>query len=45
MVLMIIYVVSVRVVLAGGGQGVEAVLWVGGGVAVAETSLLAAGRI
>lgn len=35
--------VSVRVVLqrlTGGGQGVEAVFWMGGGVAMAKMSLL-----
>lgn len=32
-------------VLTGGGSGVEAVLWVGGGVAMAETSLLVRGQV
>lgn len=44
--LLIIYVVSVGVELrglTGGGQRVEAVLWVGGGITMAEKSLLAPG--
>lgn len=44
--LLTIYIVSVRVVLrglTGGGRGVEAVLWVRGGIAMAEKSLLAPG--
>lgn len=45
---MVIYVVSLREVLkglTGGGRGVEAVLRVGGGVAVAEKPLLARGQV
>lgn len=45
MVLVIIYVMSVRVMLTGGGQGVEAVLWVRGGVAMSEKSFLARGQV
>lgn len=42
----IVYIVSVGVVmLTGGGQGVEAVLWVGGGVAVAQMFLRTRGQI
>lgn len=48
MALVIIYIGLARVVLnclTGRGQGVEAILWVGGGVAMAEMSLLTRGQV